>query len=239
MQLGRKRAPASRLRPPARRSPAGLSGPPKTATAAAASCATRCRALWRPPRSATGRSTPRSLTPRRRHWFRANASGRYPPGDSRARYGRNMRPLDFNPTGNSSPVFSYPYEEYRSTLEKMREKDEWDPCHGLKMTFINPLSGGPVMPTIAAFVQLLPKDFSGAGYQSTDGTIYSVVDGTGYVEIDDLKVKLSPKDVFVVPSWSVMKLTAEEDMVLFSFSDRSAQEKLGIWKEQREISGVK
>ena len=52
-------------------------------------------------------------------------------------------------------------------------------------------------------------------------------------------MKLSPKDVFVVPSWSFMKLTAEEDMVLFSFSDRSAQEKLGIWREQREISGVK
>ena len=121
----------------------------------------------------------------------------------------------------------------------MRKKDEWDPCHGFKMTFINPLSGGPVMPTIAAFVQLLPKDFSGAGYQSTDGTIYSVVDGIGWAEIDDLKVKLSPKDVFVVPSWSFMKLTAEEDMVLFSFSDRSAQEKLGIWREQREISGVK
>ena len=160
-----------------------------------------------------------------------------PPGDSRARYGRNMRPMDFQVNGTSSPVFSYPYEEYRGTLEKMREQEEWDPCHGLKMTFINPLSGGPVMPTIAAFVQLLPKEFSGAPYRSTDGTVYSVVDGTGRVEIDDLKLNVSPRDVFVVPSWSSVRFIAADDMVLFSFSDRSAQEKLGIWREQRDING--
>lgn len=160
-----------------------------------------------------------------------------PPGDSRARYGRNMRPMDCQVNGTSSPVFSYPYEEYRGTLEKMREQEEWDPCHGLKMTFINPLSGGPVMPTIAAFVQLLPKEFSGAPYRSTDGTVYSVVDGTGRVEIDDLKLNVSPRDVFVVPSWSSVRFIAADDMVLFSFSDRSAQEKLGIWREQRDIDG--
>ncbi len=158
-------------------------------------------------------------------------------GDSRSRYGRNMRPVDLKVIGGSSPVFCYPYEEYRETLEQMRGQDDWDPCHGLKMTFINPLSGGPVMPTMAAFVQLLPKDFSSLPYRSTDGTVYSVVDGRGRVEIDDFKVSVSPKDVFVVPSWSSFRLSAEEDMVLFSFSDRSAQQKLGIWRELRETSG--
>ena len=160
-----------------------------------------------------------------------------PPGDSRSRYGRNMRPVDLKVIGGSSPVFCYPYEEYRETLEQMRGEDEWDPCHGLKMTFINPLSGGPVMPTMAAFVQLLPRDFSSVPYRSTDGTVYSVVDGKGRVEIDDFKVTVSPKDVFVVPSWSSFRLCAEEDLVLFSFSDRSAQQKLGIWREVRQTSG--
>ena len=86
-------------------------------------------------------------------------------------------------------------------------------------------------------MQLLPKDFSSVAYRSTDGTVYSVVDGRGCVEIDDLKVSVAPKDVFVVPSWSSFRLSAEEDMVLFSFSDRSAQQKLGIWRELRETSG--
>ena len=35
------------------------------------------------------------------------------------------------------------------------------------------------MPTIAAFLQLLPKGFAGAGYRSTDSTIVSVVEGHG------------------------------------------------------------
>ena len=93
------------------------------------------------------------------------------------------------------------------------------------------------MPTIAAFVQLLPKEFSGAPYRSTDGTVYSVVDGTGRVEIDELKLNVSPRDVFVVPSWSAVRFIAADDMVLFSFSDRSAQEKLGIWREERDLDG--
>ena len=160
-----------------------------------------------------------------------------PPGDSHARYGRNMRPLDASLTNTSSPVFSYPYEDYREALEKMRVQEEWDTCHGLKLTFINPQTGGPVMPTIAAFVQLLPKEFSTAPYRSTDGTIYTVVEGVGHAHVGDEEFQLTPRDIFVVPSWCPFRLDAEEDLVLFSFSDRSAQEKLCLWREQRGNDG--
>jgi len=156
-----------------------------------------------------------------------------PEGDSRARYGRNMRPLDTQLKNTSSPVFSYPYADYREALEKMRLQEEWDICHGLKMTFINPQTGGPVMPTIAAFVQLLPKAFSTSPYRSTDASVYTVVDGEGRAFVGDEEFSLTPNDIFVVPSWCPLQLNAEEDLVLFSFSDRSAQEKLGLWREQR------
>ncbi len=159
------------------------------------------------------------------------------PGDSRVRYGRNMRPFagKFDPT--SSPVFSYPYGEYREALEQMRVQEEWDVCHGLKMTFINPLSGGHVMPTIAAFVQLVPKNFNTAPYRSTDASIYTVVDGSGRACVGSEEFQLVPNDIFVVPSWYSLRVDAEEDLILFSFSDRSAQEKLCLWREQRGNEG--
>jgi gentisate 1,2-dioxygenase len=156
-----------------------------------------------------------------------------PSGASAARFGRNMRPFGYLAAGPASPVFSYPYAEWREALETMRREEEWDPCHGIKMEFINPLDGGPVMPTISAFVQLLPKGFATDSYRSTDGTVYSVVDGEGEAVIGDEAFDVGPRDVFVVPSWTPVRFAAREDLALFSFSDRGVQTKLGLWREQR------
>ncbi|WP_163576161.1 gentisate 1,2-dioxygenase [Halomonas faecis] len=158
-----------------------------------------------------------------------------PTGDSLARYGANMLPVDFEKRGLASPIFNYPYERTREALETMRQRDEWDPCHGLKMRYVNPVDGGFAMPTIAPFVQLLPKGFKTAGYRCTDATVFSVVEGTGRTTIGDTTFAWKPKDIFVVPSWSPVVHEADEDAVLFSYSDRVAQQKLGIWRENRGV----
>ena len=44
---------------------------------------------------------------------------------------------------------------------------------------------------------------------------------------------LTPRDIVVVPGWMPHTLHAADDLVLFSYSDRVAQEKLGFWREQR------
>jgi gentisate 1,2-dioxygenase len=44
---------------------------------------------------------------------------------------------------------------------------------------------------------------------------------------------LAPHDVFVAPGWVPYSIEAAEDLVVFSFSDRVAQEKLGFFREQR------
>jgi len=41
-----------------------------------------------------------------------------------------------------------------------------------------------------------------------------------------------PHDVFVVPSWTPVTHHAQEESVLFSFSDRPSQKALGLWREQ-------
>ena len=42
-----------------------------------------------------------------------------------------------------------------------------------------------------------------------------------------------PRDIFVVPGWMNHTHHAGEDAVLFSFSDRPIQQKLGLWRETR------
>ena len=79
-----------------------------------------------------------------------------PVGDSPARYGANMVPVDWKPETKSSPVFSYPYTRSRETLQTLSRNGDPDPYHGYKLRYINPATGGSPMPTIGAFMALLP-----------------------------------------------------------------------------------
>lgn len=156
-----------------------------------------------------------------------------PMGDSLARYGANMLPLGYDKSTPTSPIFNYPYERSREALEHMRLRDEWDPCHGLKMRYVNPVDGGWAMPTIGASLQLMPKGFTSVPYQSTDATVYVGVEGRGRSTIAGQTFDWGPRDVFVVPSWHTLTHEVEEDTVLFSYSDRPIHEKLGLFRERR------
>ncbi|MFT6557143.1 gentisate 1,2-dioxygenase [Sneathiella sp.] len=155
-------------------------------------------------------------------------------GDSLARYGANMLPVDFEKQRLTSPIFNYPYVRSREALRKMEVQEEWDPCHGLKLRYSNPVDGGFAMPTIAAFMQLLPKSFKSSSYRSTDATIFVVVEGCGQSQIDGTTFDWGPKDIFVAPSWKWVTHEANDEAIIFSFSDRVAQQKLGFWREERQ-----
>ncbi|MEQ1648975.1 MAG: gentisate 1,2-dioxygenase, partial [Hyphomicrobiaceae bacterium] len=156
-----------------------------------------------------------------------------PEGDALARYGANMMPVGRARGGATSPIFNYPYSRSREALERMRLSGEWDPCHGLKMRYINPETGDHAMPTMGTFLQLLPKGFTSARYRSTDATVFSVVEGRGRSRIGDVSVEWGPKDIFVAPSWKPIVHVTTEDAVIFSYSDQPVQQKLGIWREDR------
>jgi gentisate 1,2-dioxygenase len=174
-------------------------------------------------------------------FFDAGFSEKYPQesqpvtkaeGDALARYGANMVPLEYTPPSKTTPIFSYPYSRSRPTLAALQRNGPLHPCHGVKMQYVNPATGAYPMPTIGAFLQLLPKAFRGKPYRSTDGTVYSVVEGKGRSRIGDRVYEWEPKDVFVVPSWCPVVHEADAEAVLFSYSDRPVQKALGFWREQ-------
>ncbi len=81
--------------------------------------------------------------------------------------------------GNSSPIFNYRYERSREALHdltRLGAADDWD---GYKMRYVNPVTGGYPMPSMGAFLQLLPKGFRSRVAKTTDSTIYHVVEGSG------------------------------------------------------------
>ena len=160
-----------------------------------------------------------------------------PPGYTLARYGQNMKPVGDTYAAPTSPIFSYPYVRARETLQRMQETQDLDPCFGIKMEYLNPLTGGPAMPTMSTYLQSLPSGFGSTDYRATDHAVYSVVEGSGRIAFE-IEGKTSTfdwqaKDHFAVPGWYQHRFEADEDAVLFSFSDRVVQEKLGLWREQR------
>jgi gentisate 1,2-dioxygenase len=155
-----------------------------------------------------------------------------PAEDSRARYGAGLLPLEPVATRHHSPVFSFPYDRTREALEKLRRAEAWEACHGIKLKYANPATGDYVLPTIATFIQLLPKGFSGVPYRSTESTVAIVAEGHGQVRIGDRLHAFGPHDIFVIPNWTWASFEASEDVVLFSYSDRATLEKLALYREQ-------
>jgi gentisate 1,2-dioxygenase len=156
-----------------------------------------------------------------------------PEGDSFARYGNNLLPVNWKPEVKTSPVFNYPYVRTREALEALDKNGSPDPYHGHKLRYVNPASGEFAMPTIATFVQLLPAGFASLPYRATDGTVFVAVEGEGETRIGGTVLAWEEHDIFVVPSWAIHTHHAKTGSVLFSFSDRAVQEKLGLWREAR------
>lgn len=156
-----------------------------------------------------------------------------PDGDAEARFGAGMLPVGYRAESLNSPVFNYPYARTRAALEAMRKADQWDPCHGLKMQYANPTTGDHAIPTMGAFMQLLPAGFGGADYRTTESMIYSVVEGHGTTVIDGQVIEWGPRDLFVIPGWRTYRHKASEDAILFSVSDKPMQTKFGLWREER------
>ncbi|MFM9880404.1 MAG: gentisate 1,2-dioxygenase [Burkholderiaceae bacterium] len=159
-------------------------------------------------------------------------------GSSLARYSHNMAPVRGTaPFAATSPLFIYPYARSREalhTLEQSEPPDAWD---GHKLRYINPLTGGSPMPTMATFLQRLPAGFVGRPTRQTDGCVFSVAEGAGLALLEhngqQTRIAFAPRDHFVVPSWHTLRLQSTSGCVLFSFSDRPAQQALGIHREER------
>ena len=159
-----------------------------------------------------------------------------PEGDALARYGQGLLPVGYRNASLNSPVFNYPYARTREALLALMRAGAPDAHQGHLLRYVNPADGGWAMPTMATMIRLLPEGFATLPYRSTDSTIFVVVEGRGELRLGasgEQRFALTPHDIVVVPGWMAYTLHADEDLVLFSYSDRVAQEKLGFFREQR------
>ena len=82
----------------------------------------------------------------------------------------------------------------------------------------------------------MPGGFHSIPYRSTDASVFVATEGSGRSRIGDKVFEWGPRDILVAPSWQWIEHETDGDAVLFSYSDRIAQQKLGFWREQRGTS---
>jgi gentisate 1,2-dioxygenase len=152
-------------------------------------------------------------------------------GDSLAFYGSGVLPDGTTANPKRTPIINYTYARTRPILERMLKAGDVDKHHGARARYINPTTGSWVLPTMGAQLALLPKGFKGEEYRSTDGTVFVCAEGKGVTRIGGKDYEWTHNDVFVVPPWVTYSHHANDESVLFSISDRPAQELLGIWRE--------
>lgn len=155
-------------------------------------------------------------------------------GESIARYASGMAPFDArSPFGATTPIFNYKYDVSRNALMTVAGAQEADPHMAHSLRYTNPLDGGWPMPMIAAWLQHVPKGFETKEMRSTDGQTLIVVEGEVEIEVGDKTFTAGESDVISIPSWYWNRIRGSKDAIIFHFSDRSAQEKLAIYREER------
>lgn len=155
-----------------------------------------------------------------------------PAEDSLRRWGANLKPTWQQPAGPYSPILNYRWETSRAALHALRE-DAGSPFDGVIMEYTNPYTGGPTLPTMAAYLQLLRRGEHTQAHRHVASTVYHVAEGGGYSVIAGERFDWAEGDTFVAPAWAWHEHAAlEGETVLFSFSDRPVLQAFALDREQ-------
>ena len=150
-----------------------------------------------------------------------------------------MRPLSELEDTVSSPIGAYRWEHTdRALTEQLLLEDEGQPAtveqgHAA-VRYINPTTGGDVMPTIRAEFHRLRAGTVTPSRREVGSTVFQVFEGTGSVVLNGSEKKLDKGDIFVVPSWVAWSLQADKQFDLFRFSDAPIMERLNFARTKVE-----
>jgi gentisate 1,2-dioxygenase len=157
-----------------------------------------------------------------------------PVGDSERRYGiGQLRPTWQKSVGPFSPLLNYRWARTEEALRKLAAV-ETSPFDDVALEYINPHTGGPIMPTLTCVTQLIRPGVRTKAHRHTGSLFYLVFEGSGQSVINGQRFDWSKGDVFVVPPWAWHEHAGadRQEAILFSVQDRPVMEALGLYREQ-------
>ncbi len=140
-----------------------------------------------------------------------------------------------------SPLLKYEWAPTYDSLCRHAEVSEGSPFDGVLMEYVNPLTGGPVMPTIGAAMQRLAPGARTRAHRHTGSAVYQVAKGAGWSMIGGRRLDWAERDIFVVPSWAWhahANASDSADACLFQFNDLPVMRALGLYREEAQDGGA-
>lgn len=144
-----------------------------------------------------------------------------------------LRPLSAIENTVSSPIAAYRWKYTdRALTEQLQLEDEGQPAtvalgHAA-IRYVNPTTGGDVMPTIRAEFHRLREGASTRRRREVGSSVFQVFEGNGVAVIEGAEHNVETGDIFVIPSWVSWALHANVQMDLFRFSDAPIIERLNF-----------
>jgi gentisate 1,2-dioxygenase len=124
-----------------------------------------------------------------------------------------------------SPKYRYPGAETRKLLDAVAPTPDGQRI----LRYVNPTTGGPVMPTLDCYAKRLSKGAATRARRVTYNAVYLVVAGEGRSIVGTETFDWSEHDVFTVPHWTWASHQALSDRAdLFLVTDKSVYEALDL-----------
>jgi len=157
-----------------------------------------------------------------------------PENDSEHRYSLGqLKPTWEKQLGPASPLLNYKWSKTYEALKRLAGSGA-SPFDDVAMEFINPYTGGPALPTMACWIQLIRPAVRTRAHRQTNSAVYQVFEGSGATIINGTRFDWKKGDMFVVPPWSWHEHAnpTDSEAILFSIQDTPVMTAFGLYREQ-------
>lgn len=144
-----------------------------------------------------------------------------------------LRPLSGLRNTVSSPIGAYRWEHTdRALADQLNLESQGFPAtveqgHAA-VRYVNPTTGGDVMPTIRAEFHRLARGVETRTRREVGSSVYQVFEGRGSIILDGTEHTVGKGDMVVVPSWTSFSMATDHGLDLFRFGDQPIIEKLAF-----------
>ena len=133
------------------------------------------------------------------------------------------------PAASHSPKYRYSGSAMRRLLSRLQP----GPDGARTVRYVNPLTGGPLMPALDCYAKRLTKGVPTRPVRTTWNTVCLVICGEGRATVGESSFVFEQYDVFSIPHWSWASFEARRGNAdLFIATDRSVYERLDIAREE-------
>ena len=151
---------------------------------------------------------------------------------SQRTYGRGLRPTGDSRKPEYSPILNYTYESALAALDSL-PTSSWSETEGRVVEYINPLTGGSILPTMDAFLQRVDPGMVLTARRQSSSKIVMGVEGEGTLEVEGQRFRWRPFDVMVVPAWAKHRVVpaGKSPAILFSYTNAPVMRALSLYRE--------